>query len=225
MRCRYHVAVVAVLLTALPASSDEPRKDAALRHQQAKDAHQKSDLDRAIRLYSEAVRLDPKLALAFYDRGRAYVAKQDADHAIRDYDEAIRLDPKMANAYSARGYVYQVIKKEPGQAQTNYTEALRLDPKNARALNNLAWLWATCSEARYRDGKKAVEYAKKGCELTTWKDWTFIDTLAAAHAEAGEYDEAVKWQKRVVDAVGPSGGDDARARLRLYEQGKPYREK
>jgi tetratricopeptide (TPR) repeat protein len=61
------------------------------------------DYDRAIATVSEAIRLDPKNALAFYYRGRAYVNKGDDDRAIADYSEAIRLDPKNARVLCYRG--------------------------------------------------------------------------------------------------------------------------
>ena len=59
--------------------------------------------DKAIKDYDEAIRLDPKDAIAFIDRGYAWSAKEDYDKAIKDYDEAIRLDPKNAPAFDNRG--------------------------------------------------------------------------------------------------------------------------
>ena len=62
--------------------------------------------DYAIVEFDEAVRLDPKYAQAYIDRGLAYSRKGDPDHAIADYDEAIRLDPKLPMAYAGRGFAY-----------------------------------------------------------------------------------------------------------------------
>ncbi len=52
---------------------------------------------------TEAIRLDPKNAMAYYNRGRAWYAKGEYDRAIADSTEAIRLDPKNAMAYYNRG--------------------------------------------------------------------------------------------------------------------------
>ena len=181
--------------------------------------------DKAIKDYDEAIRLDPKDAEAFVYRGITWKEKGELDKAFKDFDEAIRLDPKDAWAFVNRGMARHK-KKEYDKALKDYDKAIGLDPKDAEAFVNRAWLCATCPEEKYRNGKKAVESARRACELTGWKDASYIDALAAAHAEAGNFDEAVKWQKKALEF---SGLDDEvateyRKRLKLYEGRKPYRQ-
>jgi len=98
--------------------------------------------------------------------------------------------------------------------------------KPERALNSLAWLRATCLEPGIRDGKEAVKLAIKACELSEWKDWGIIDTLAAAYAEIGDFDQAIKYEKQVVEMIKPSTGRrKLQQRVALYERHKPYRER
>src|SRR5215467_10136509 len=93
------------------------------------------DYDRAIVAFSDAMRLDPKSALAFTNRGVAYERKGDMDRAIADFSEAIRLDPNYALASSNRGIAYGK-KGDNDRAIADFNEAIRLDPKNALAFAN-----------------------------------------------------------------------------------------
>ena len=72
-------------------------------------------------------------------------------------------------------------------AAAHFAEAARLNPRDGNAYNNHAMIMAACPDAKYRDGKKAVEAATRACELTQWKKPDFLDTLAAAYAEAGDF--------------------------------------
>jgi len=115
----------------------------------------KKDYDKAIKDYDEAIRLDPKYATAFYGRGIARALKKEYEKAIKDYDDAIRLSPKYAFAFRERAVAHGNL-KEYARALADYEAAVRIDPKYAAALADQAWLLATCSDARFRDGKKAV---------------------------------------------------------------------
>ena len=98
----------------------------------------------------------------------------------------------------------------------------------AICLSDLAWLLATTKNEQLRDGKKAVELATRACELTEFKAAPYLDTLAGSHAALGNFDEAVKWQRKAIespDAFAPSDLEQARERLKLYEDRKPFVEK
>jgi WD40 repeat protein/tetratricopeptide (TPR) repeat protein len=114
------------------------------------------------------------------------------------------------------------------EAISDYEAAVRVDPGYAVAFNDLAWLRATCLVAEFRDGAKAVEQASKACELTNWKKAHYVGTLAAAYAEAGDFDSAVKRQKKAIDLLTEQEEGlraDFEERLKLYQSGKPYRER
>ena len=75
-----------------------------------------------------------------------------------------------------------------------------------------------------RDGSKATTDAIRACELTDHTYPGFLDTLAAAYAEAGRFDDAIKWQQKVIDMVPPDEKPEYESRLKLYQAGKPYRD-
>ena len=76
-----------------------------------------------------------------------------------------------------------------------------------------------------RNGKKAVESATRAGELSSWKDGNVVDTIAAAYAEAGDFDSAVKWQTQANALFSePDDKKNGESRLELYRNKKPYRE-
>ncbi len=104
------------------------------------------------------------------------------------------------------------------------SDVIRLTPNNHFAYNGLAWLRATCPDGAQRDGKEAISLATKACELTEYKQGWILDTLAAAYAENGEFDKAVRWQKQAVLLAEDKLKEKLRERLLLFESGRPYRE-
>ena len=185
----------------------------------------KNEYDKAISDYSEAIRLDPQWSAAYFNRGNAQKAKREYDKAVKDYSEAIRLDPQWSDAYFNRANAHKA-RKAYDQAARDYAEVIRLDPEDADAYSSLAWLLATCPEGRVRDGRRAVEYATRACELTSWEASYFLAALGAAYAEVGKFDEAIKWQERALESrqYDREEGEAARHRLKLFEDRKPYRE-
>ena len=185
----------------------------------------KNDDNQAIADYTQSLRLDPRLAEAYYHRANAYKGQKQYEPAIRDYTEAIRLNPNWADAYFNRARAHRANKAYE-QAVRDYREVVRLDEKDVDALGNLAWLLATCPDEKVRDGRQAIEYAMTACDLTSWKGAYFLATLAAACAENGQFDQAIKWQKRALESpqYDKEEGRDARRRLALFEDRKPYRE-
>lgn len=103
-------------------------------------------------------------------------------------------------------------------AETPRSRASTLDASARRS--------ATSTDERYLNGERAVEAATQACELTEWKIAGSIDTLAAAYAEAGDFDAAIKWQTKAIELgnAGPTLKCEAEQRLELYRDHKPCRE-
>jgi tetratricopeptide (TPR) repeat protein len=200
-------------------------KDARVHMNRGTAYMQKRDYDKAIADYDRAIQLDPKNARFYLNRGSVYLQKRDYDKAIAAYDHAIQLDPKDARAYVNRGTAY-MRKRDYDKTIADYDHAIQLNPRDATVYKNLAWLLATCPQAGFRDGRKAVEHATKACALSEWKDPNAVRTLAAACAEAGDFENAVKWESQFLGTPDQIAKAmlNAESRLSLYQAHKPYHE-
>jgi tetratricopeptide (TPR) repeat protein len=147
------------------------------------------------------------------------------DGAITDFDKALEIDPRDVITYGLRGEARE-RKGKPDGAIADYTKAIEVDPRYVFSYNTLAWLYATTPNDSFRNGKKAVEFALKASELTKEKNPSVLDTLAAAYAEAGDFDQAINWENKALSfpKFDESHGKAARQRLKLYQERKPYRE-
>jgi tetratricopeptide (TPR) repeat protein len=185
----------------------------------------KGENDKAIADYDAAIRIDPKLAPAFSNRGLTYLVKGDAARAIEDLDQAILLAPDLADAYNNRGHAWRA-RGDASRAIADFSRVIQLDPKFADAYDTLALTLATSADAKVRDGKKAVAQAQRACELTSWKNAYYLNTLAAAYAEAGDLATAGAMQEKAIGLkqFTPAGETAAMERLRMYRAGKPFRE-
>jgi hypothetical protein len=114
------------------------------------------------------------------------------------------------------------------EAIDHYREAIRNNPDEPQALNNLAWLLATSQDSRFRNGAEAVELAERACAVTHHQMTVCIGTLAAAYAEAGRYDDAVKTAESAIASATTLGQkqlvEKNRWLLELYRAGRPYHE-
>lgn len=181
------------------------------------------DYEKAIADYTQSIRLYPYWANTFNNRGWTWHRTKSYDKAIADYTEAIRLDPKCVLAIANRGLAWQ-DKREYYKALVDYNRSVQVDPRYARGYTARAWLYATCPDKKFRDGKLAVESASRACDLTGWKEADKLAVLAAACAEKGDFEKAVKWQeKAIVLFIDPDDRKTGLERLALYKNKKPYR--
>ncbi|MDR1959123.1 MAG: tetratricopeptide repeat protein [Planctomycetaceae bacterium] len=114
------------------------------------------------------------------------------------------------------------------EAIAEYEKLVKITPEDEGVLNNLSWVLATTPEDSLRDGKRALELAQKSCELTDYKMPHILSTLAAAYAETGDFDEALKWISKGCELAVEAEYDQAEhleQEKASYEAKKPWREK
>jgi len=117
------------------------------------------DYEGAIRNFNEAIRLDPKYAIAYGNRGVAYSKLGEYQKAIEDYNQAIELYPNYAKAYFNRAFTYSKLENYQ-QAIVDYTMAIQFNPLDANAYVLRGVIYSTLGNR-----EKACEDQKKACEL------------------------------------------------------------
>jgi tetratricopeptide (TPR) repeat protein len=145
----------------------------------------KKDYAPAIADYTEAIRLDPKYALAHVNRGNAYKAMGDYDRAIADYTEALVFDQKNALAYFKRGSAYEA-KGDYGRAVADFTDAIRLNPNNADAFNSRCWNRALAN----RDLQGALADCDESLRLRPG-DANTLNSRGLVQLKRGAYERAI----------------------------------
>jgi tetratricopeptide (TPR) repeat protein len=191
------------------------------------DFRNHNQLDEALVDFTIAIELNPSFASTYANRGEVYVLKGETERALEDYDKALAIDSHLAGVHLARARIHARTQNY-AEAACDLEEAEGANEKiSAAFLNSIAWFRATSPEPQLRNGQKAVEAAKKACASTDWKKWGYIDTLAAAYAETGDFAQAIQYQQKALELIPASDPYLKRAkdRLSLYRKGEPYREK
>lgn len=171
-----------------------------------------------------------QLATILVNRGDAHRRLWDQTHRVDsqeaadgDLRRAILCKPDASDSYLTRSAWLRMDGNASG-ADHVIDEAGKVVRDYAGLLNNYSWMLAVDNDDRVRDGVVAVKYAEQACRLTDWKLPQSLDTLAAAHAEAGDFDAAIARQNEAIN-LWPKEVDDEelRSRLNLYRAMKPYR--
>jgi tetratricopeptide (TPR) repeat protein len=183
--------------------------------------------EEALQHLQSAINVDQRDAESHRLLGEAYVALRRYDQSRSEFERVLELRPKDALAMYQLGALAQ-YQHRLDEAVRHYRAALELDSQQLQSSNNLAWILATHPDAKYRDGKQAVALAEQICEKTKHERPSYLDTLSAALAEVGRFDEAVKAATRGANlAIGADQIDlaaDMVRRQKLYESGQPYRD-
>lgn len=167
------------------------------------DLLNKHDYENARRYFDAAIRTDPYMWITYYNRAMTFYQQKKWAAALQDLNSTIRLKPSFLYATFARAGVNTQLgnyKASLTDLDTLVSLAMKLTNtiEQAEALNSRAWLRATCPDASIRNGQLAVADARKACELGYWELSSYIDTLASAYAEAGDFDSAIRYQEQAI---------------------------
>jgi tetratricopeptide (TPR) repeat protein len=186
----------------------------------------KGEIDLALSDFTKAIEYSPRFGVAYYNRANIYLQRGEVDAAFVDLEAATKRAPSRtrALAHADRGFV-RLSQGDCAAALSDFDAAIRLAPKFAAAHSAKAWVLATCPDGEHRNGAQALAAAKKA--LSLHDHWRGHDSLAAAYAELGQFDESVNAMRIAQEKAGDGGGQwkpDLEARMALHTARKPHRE-
>lgn len=173
-----------------------------------------ADYSRAIETLPE----DPSLLLA---RARGYQRIGDFAHAAADISRAVELSPGDPETVTQRGN----LAAEQGKfasAQDDFQKAIQLDANWCEAYRSLAWLSATCPQQQFRNPQQAVALAEQAARLSGPEDYMVLDTLAAAHASARQFEQAVRFEEQALATAPRDSSTPLEQRLAMYRNGQDF---
>jgi len=186
--------------------------------------HYRRGYDDAAVHYRMALKAYPSLGEARKNLARISLARGDKEGALEHLSETLARDPDDSEAHQQAGDVLAWDRKYV-RAIEHYEAALRLYPGDPVAMRSLAWLFSTCEEETLHDAARAVELASRAARITHQRDFDVLDTLSAAYARAGRFEEAVTTIRQAIAMVPEPAKTARRAmsiRLRLYTERRPF---
>lgn len=167
--------------------------------------------------------LTGRKATALSDRGWCRFMQEQLPQALADLDSAVELKPDYWFYRGRRRAVWRKLEKYD-LLVAELDEVVSQPGVHPAILNEYAHFLGSCPADDRRDGKRAVELATKACEKTGNTNPQYLDTLAVALAEVGDFPQAMETQQRAISLADPSDQADFQSRLDLFRQSKPWRE-
>jgi tetratricopeptide (TPR) repeat protein len=106
---------------------------------------QQKDYPEAIEKYSEALKIDAKSAVAYFNRGRAFLYSDNFSAAVDDFSAAIEFNLKYTDAYKYRGWA-NVANGAIERGVSDFTEVVNLSPEQADGYFGRAWCYLNTAQ-------------------------------------------------------------------------------
>jgi tetratricopeptide (TPR) repeat protein len=203
----------------------QPR-NARARNNYASDLLKSGQAKAAIDHLQVAVTESPNFAEAHANLGVALATEGRVPEALPHFERALEINPFYTDAYQNIAEAYG-SQNQLAKAVKYFLKALDQRPDDVALMNKAAWILATAIDPEARDGHEALVLAERAVKLTDRKDASSLDTLAAAFAENGRFDDAIAAGTEALNLARAKGDvafpEELSQRLALYRAHKPVR--
>ena len=147
--------------------------------------------DEAERLFCAALACQPRHPRSWLELGNLRFRQQQYARAIECYEHAAQLDPKSDRAWQNIS-TCRLVQADYAGALAAARRASEIAPAEAEPRKQAAWLLATAPDDAIRNGHEALKILQPLAATGAVADLHYLEILAAAQAEAGQFDRAVR---------------------------------
>jgi Flp pilus assembly protein TadD len=184
-------------------------------------AEARDQLERVVGLNPERPKVHYNLATVFLHSGQV-------EKAIEHFEKELQVQPGFAEARNNLGIAF-TQKGDLREAIVQWRQTLQLEPNNLDAQCNIAWILATSPDDSIRDGREAIELARRAVRLSNERNPRILRLLAASYAEAGQFPEATGAaecaQQLAIDQGNSSLAEALRGNIEQFRSRAPLRDK
>ncbi len=167
-----------------------------------------------IEVNSQGGEPEKEIAIVYFYFGGIRFDQGKPEDAVAFFREAIERDPDLIGAYANLGKTYYVLDRMREAVET-WREALHRQPNDLYCLHRAAFVASTSPDPAARSGSEAVAWAEHAQQILD-DDPQIVGTLAAAYAEVGRFDDAIKTAKRALELATKQGRRFDENKIRGY---------
>ena len=188
---------------------------------------QRGQLTEAISEYETELNNYPGFAEGHNNLANALLRAGRPDEALEHLQTALTLNPNYPEARNNLAIVLSQ-KGRMSEAVAEWNKTLAIDPNNLEAECNLGWVLSTFRDSTVRNGARAVELTQRALRISDGKNARIWRLAAAAYAEAGQFDNAIKAAQSGITVAESEGNaglvETLKANVRQFEQRLPLRD-
>lgn len=162
--------------------------------------------EQALDDYNKALLLSPNNFQFLTNRALLYSETDQYQLALEDFLTLIKLYPNEAKTYYSIGLLYKHMGKI-SESVESYEKAIDLNPQFTWSYNNLAEIFYSSTDLKYRNPEKAVNLLLKALEISGPRVPAYNQSLAAAYAQLGQFQKSIEYQSVAVDIARERGWD------------------